>query len=423
MSRLCRDKAPDVSRRDLGLNDEIHPCLNREVPGTFSGGLADAAVATSLHDAPMKDISLSGVACAEGVPPSSGTTPPIVKVPPPVQWSSAPVTHDRLLANCMEKIYSGVTRGGCYDQACAEIAGLFGASQVRLRCGLPGSSGFVSAASPLLVFDRTTSIDLLARALSETGADHGMCAFIRDANPGVDVLIVLRRSIRFGWIEREWMELLARHLGTAFDLGQRFDAAAPTFASAVRFAQLLPHPCVLAEATGLCVAQNEGFAGILHRIGGAVRGGRLVFDDSRLQDSWRRALQDAQASDAPRSFVAGSPARGRWKVHVVPLPSTASHRDPVRRRVMLVTFESTGVEDQRAEVRYATPLTKAEQEVLSMLLRGLSAKAIARARNASVNTVRTQITSILGKTGHHTQKQLIASSSSMASPPSHGTPR
>lgn len=90
---------------------------------------------------------------------------------------------------------------------------------------------------------------------------------------------------------------------------------------------------------------------------------------------------------------------------------------------MLVTFESTGVEDQRAEVRYATPLTKAEQEVLSMLLRGLSAKAIARARNASVNTVRTQITSILGKTGHHTQKQLIASFSSMASPPSHGTPR
>jgi DNA-binding CsgD family transcriptional regulator len=54
-------------------------------------------------------------------------------------------------------------------------------------------------------------------------------------------------------------------------------------------------------------------------------------------------------------------------------------------------------------------LTPAENEVLSGLMRGHTAKLIARARGASVNTVRSQITTILEKTGHHTQKELIAS--------------
>ena len=54
------------------------------------------------------------------------------------------------------------------------------------------------------------------------------------------------------------------------------------------------------------------------------------------------------------------------------------------------------------------PLTKAELEVLGGLLLGRTAKVIARDRGASVNTVRSQITSILGKTEHRTQKELIA---------------
>jgi DNA-binding CsgD family transcriptional regulator len=65
-------------------------------------------------------------------------------------------------------------------------------------------------------------------------------------------------------------------------------------------------------------------------------------------------------------------------------------------------------EAQPAIVPACEPLTKAELEVLGSLLRGQTAKEIARSRGASLNTVRSQITSILGKTGRHTQKELIA---------------
>jgi DNA-binding CsgD family transcriptional regulator len=54
-------------------------------------------------------------------------------------------------------------------------------------------------------------------------------------------------------------------------------------------------------------------------------------------------------------------------------------------------------------------LTRAEFEVMASLLQGLPAKAIAARRSAAVNTVRSQISTILQKTGHNSQKELIAS--------------
>jgi DNA-binding CsgD family transcriptional regulator len=53
-------------------------------------------------------------------------------------------------------------------------------------------------------------------------------------------------------------------------------------------------------------------------------------------------------------------------------------------------------------------LTPAELEVMSDLMQGHSAKAIASQRDKSVNTVRCQITSILNKTGNRSQRELIA---------------
>jgi DNA-binding CsgD family transcriptional regulator len=82
---------------------------------------------------------------------------------------------------------------------------------------------------------------------------------------------------------------------------------------------------------------------------------------------------------------------------------------------MFAYFEKfQGAATQTRTLPSSRPLTKAELEVLASLLLGQTAKVIARGRGASVNTVRSQITSILGKTGHHTQKELIASFSASA---------
>ena len=69
-------------------------------------------------------------------------------------------------------------------------------------------------------------------------------------------------------------------------------------------------------------------------------------------------------------------------------------------------------------------LTPAEDEILSAMLQGLPAKAIAVRRGASFNTVRSQIVAILDKTGHHSQRELIASikAVSASSPPAASAP-
>jgi DNA-binding CsgD family transcriptional regulator len=53
-------------------------------------------------------------------------------------------------------------------------------------------------------------------------------------------------------------------------------------------------------------------------------------------------------------------------------------------------------------------LTPAETQVLALVCQGLAVKEIARLRNASEHTVRTQVRSLLQKTRTHSQRQLVA---------------
>jgi DNA-binding CsgD family transcriptional regulator len=59
-------------------------------------------------------------------------------------------------------------------------------------------------------------------------------------------------------------------------------------------------------------------------------------------------------------------------------------------------------------------LSKAEEEVLHLLLEGMGAKEISGARHCSYHTTRSQIASLLAKTGHSTQRGLVAQVHQMA---------
>lgn len=69
---------------------------------------------------------------------------------------------------------------------------------------------------------------------------------------------------------------------------------------------------------------------------------------------------------------------------------------------------SSGTAARRGDLfAAARALSAAERHVLFLIEQGRSAKQIASARNASVNTVRTQIASILRKTGFRSQRELL----------------
>jgi DNA-binding CsgD family transcriptional regulator len=259
-------------------------------------------------------------------------------------------------------------------------------------------------------FDRGTPQGWLLRVLESLRADHGICVVLRQTPHHADVFVLVRRDSAFEEGALSWLVLLAPQLHAALDLADRLSTPCPTLHVAAQMVRLLPTPCLLTDEAGRCIERNPSFDKVLAMLPGSLRNGRVVFDDPFLQDSWRQALVEGHATAETQSLLANATRGSQWKVHVVPAPCLDSLGDPTPRRLMFVFFEKlAATATQTRTLPSSRPLTKAELEVLASLLLGHTAKIIARSRGASVNTVRSQITSILGKTGHHTQKELIAS--------------
>lgn len=206
------------------------------------------------------------------------------------------------------------------------------------------------------------------------------------------------------------------HLCRAMALWRRLDADMPTVKVATRMVRDFPLPSMLTDGDGRCIETNDAFTAMKPTLAIKMVSGRLAFRDNYLQDSWLSALQETAGTAVSRRLLADSGLGKQWKVHLQPIPCIASPRSTEPEHLVLAIFE------EHAQMQSADPerlaavskLTPAELDVLAGLLQGLTGKVIAKSRNASVNTVRSQIMSILTKTGHHSQKELIASFSMSA---------
>jgi len=174
---------------------------------------------------------------------------------------------------------------------------------------------------------------------------------------------------------------------------------------------VMPLPCALTDSAGRAIERNDSFSRFMEAVGMHVTTGRLRFADPYLHDSWKIALLEVHATAVRQSLIGAAPDGRPWRVHLVPLQCALDESDPMQRALILAVVEgqSAGADLQVAPMPESSPpLTPAESEVLSGLLQGHSAKVIANSRGASVNTVRSQIMTILGKTGYHNQRSLIA---------------
>jgi DNA-binding CsgD family transcriptional regulator/O6-methylguanine-DNA--protein-cysteine methyltransferase len=189
--------------------------------------------------------------------------------------------------------------------------------------------------------------------------------------------------------------------------------------SPLELLQVLPLPSLITDGAGRALERNEAFVQFMDAIALRTVTGRLRFDDPYLQDSWQVALSEVDATAVRQSLVVTASDARQWHLHLVPLHCSLDAADPTGRPMILAVAEHQGAPMEAlldsAIAETARPLTPAEHEVLTALLQGHTAKVIANARGASVNTVRSQIMAILAKTGHHNQKTLMAAfaSSSM----------
>jgi DNA-binding CsgD family transcriptional regulator len=170
------------------------------------------------------------------------------------------------------------------------------------------------------------------------------------------------------------------------------------------FFERLSLPCVLTDGASRCVDANAAFRSELPKLQLRLVRGRLSFGEARMQARWESALSETLVTAVGRIVSAGT----KWSVHLVPWRDVAVRSNDFDRRLVLAIFAQRA-EDTLASVSTYQPLTTAEQEVLAALMRGLPAKAIAQQRQSSPNTIRRQIMAILRKTGHHSQRELIAS--------------
>ena len=175
---------------------------------------------------------------------------------------------------------------------------------------------------------------------------------------------------------------------------------------------MLPLPCMITDSAGRSLERNNAFNELMGPVALQVITGRLRFEDVYLQDSWQVALSEVDATAVPQSLLAAAQDGRHWRLHLTPLRCALDPEDVTGRQMILVIAEQhtpAAETQQAASPQWDRPLTPAEGEVLGAMLQGHSAKVIANSRGASVNTVRSQIMSILEKTGFHNQKTLMAS--------------
>ena len=166
---------------------------------------------------------------------------------------------------------------------------------------------------------------------------------------------------------------------------------------------------VVLDRSGRISFASDGAAALLQLGDGlTVRGGRLIGRQGgpRLEDLVQATLADPlkTPSDPLRTVVLRRRDQLPLIATLTPLASAAT--GPLGALVLLHDPEAT-LRPATEVLRQAFGLTVAESAVAQALLQGATPRQVAEQRQVSLNTVRTLMARVLGKTGTHRQADLV----------------
>jgi DNA-binding CsgD family transcriptional regulator len=245
------------------------------------------------------------------------------------------------------------------------------------------------------------------------------------AEPGTETVLLNMRPAAARpyepWTANVLLQLLP-HFERSFSIAAKLERQSAAVQSAMAMMKSLPTPCLLTDSAGRCLEANDAFSLALESLSMRLITGRVRFTRSDLQAKWESALFETHTTALPATMVFGDTGGRQWKARMLPWHPPEEQHDNLARKMIVVVFSEMAAQPHpmpaRGSMAATARLTRAEVEVLAGLLKGLPAKAIATRRSASVNTVRTQIVSILEKTGYNSQKELMASFSNSVLPDS-----
>jgi len=206
------------------------------------------------------------------------------------------------------------------------------------------------------------------------------------------------------------------HLDRALRIARRFAASEGAMALTGALLDAYEEPVAAVSADGTRWFSNRRFEKLMRRGSGfSMVGNRISLDDSRAQRRFIQALEMA-AGEAGSASVGPSidprievPRANRPPLVLTVVPMV---RDPQRktwfdRHCALIKVADIAQGPSAEALRRAYGLTVAESRLCEALLEGGSQAEIASRLGISVNTVKTQLSSVFGKTGTRARASLI----------------
>lgn len=211
----------------------------------------------------------------------------------------------------------------------------------------------------------------------------------------------------YGSADREGLRLVVPHLRRALTTAARLREAGLRDALARGVLRRMGAGVILLEAPDVIVWMNRRARAML--AGGAlrIRSHRLACDDAELQDRLRAALAKASARGLG-SWLRLAPTRAEpaWVAGIWPLRPEVPPERVCFLAVVLAPAEAPR-ELSPALVADLLGLTRAEAAVAVGLAAGRDVRTLARRRGVSPETVRSQLKSVLAKTGCARQSELV----------------
>jgi len=189
-------------------------------------------------------------------------------------------------------------------------------------------------------------------------------------------------------------------------LRSAFAASAPDLPA---FLEHLETACFIADGEARVAFANSAAMSGFDELPVQLIGSFLRFLGADAQTQWLTSLNVARQTRGAASFELPTGAGHRWEIQIISWRAITPAPQVAEDNLFLVTMRRTahaGSADMQA-LAATTRLTRAEAEVLRLLIGGASTKDIALRRRTSVHTVRSQVNAILGKTGCASMPELI----------------
>ncbi len=205
------------------------------------------------------------------------------------------------------------------------------------------------------------------------------------------------------------------HLVRATRVLERFDFAAqdPSDPTAALNAAFPRSAALLADGSGRFTGINQA-ASRAFGLGSLTKTGPGLIDlglDSDDLAPLRKHLRTVAvgATKGPTSVILRVRAKDDTPLilRLLPAPPGFAGAATGTGQVLILSTETSWPPGFAAIVQQAFGLTPAEAEIVQALTQGLPLKEVAEARGRSLETVKTQVRSILSKTGTHAQPELV----------------